>query len=42
MERWSIYACSPQQGHDPIAEEATLMKNMFIAIVEERYKDAGG
>ena len=41
-QRDGLCICSPEQGHDPVAEEATLMKNMFIAIVEERYKDAGG
>ncbi|MCO5593579.1 hypothetical protein L7F22_047594 [Adiantum nelumboides] len=30
----------PAEGHDPVAEEITLMKNMLIAVVEERYNDA--
>ncbi|MCO5552348.1 hypothetical protein L7F22_005859 [Adiantum nelumboides] len=30
----------PAEGRDPVAEEITLMKNMLIAVVEERYSDA--
>lgn len=30
----------PSDGHDPVAEEITLMKNMLVAVVEERYNDA--
>lgn len=30
----------PENGHDPIAEEITLVKNMLVAVVEERYNDA--
>eukprot|EP00249_Psilotum_nudum_P021193 c28014_g1_i1 orf=536-1573(+) len=30
----------PESGPDPMAEEITLMKNMLLAVVEERYTDA--
>lgn len=30
----------PETGPDPVAEEITLMKNMLLAVVEERYNDA--
>lgn len=30
----------PENGPDPVAEEMTLMRNMLVAVVEERYKDA--
>ncbi|MCO5563678.1 hypothetical protein L7F22_017325 [Adiantum nelumboides] len=30
----------PQNGRDPIAEEMNLVKNMVLAVVEERYSDA--
>lgn len=30
----------PQNGRDPVAEEMNLMKNMLVAVVEERYIDA--
>lgn len=30
----------PQNGRDPVAEEMNLLKNMLLAVVEERYTDA--
>lgn len=36
-----LMMCSPQSGRDPVAEEINLMKNMLVAVVEERYTDAG-
>lgn len=30
----------PQSGRDPVAEEINLMKNMLVAVIEERYTDA--
>lgn len=30
----------PQNGRDPVAEEMNLMRNMLVAVVEERYTDA--
>eukprot|EP00250_Pteridium_aquilinum_P014399 c21964_g1_i1 orf=273-1256(-) len=39
--RNSSYALDrPENGRDPVAEEITLMKNMLLAVVEERYTDA--
>ncbi|EFJ05321.1 hypothetical protein SELMODRAFT_449179 [Selaginella moellendorffii] len=38
--RKSSYLDSPDDAHDPIAEEITLMKDMLMAVVEERYADA--
>ncbi|KAH7287042.1 hypothetical protein KP509_32G034400 [Ceratopteris richardii] len=30
----------PQDNHDPVAVEFNLLKNMFLAALEERYRDA--
>uniref|UniRef100_A0A0C9S329 TSA: Wollemia nobilis Ref_Wollemi_Transcript_15827_1467 transcribed RNA sequence n=1 Tax=Wollemia nobilis TaxID=56998 RepID=A0A0C9S329_9CONI len=37
---YDISLDSATEGPDPIAEELNLVRNMLIAVVEERYKDA--